>query len=86
MGIEVEEYEDGIAINGPQTIMGGTVGCFGDHRIVMTAAIAGLISSNAIIIDSTASVNTSFPSFWSLLNTLSADLTERTSIQSSSDK
>ena len=86
MGLEVEEYDDGIAIEGPQPIRGGFVRCFGDHRIVMTAAIAGLISSTDVTIDSITSVDTSFPSFWSLLNSLSVEETESFATQSSTDK
>ena len=70
MNIEVEEFEDGLAIVGPQRIRGNAVHCFGDHRIAMTAAIAALVSFEEIHIDSVASVDTSFPSFWTLLNSL----------------
>ena len=47
MGITVEEYEDGIAIDGPQSIAAGSVHCFGDHRIIMTAAIGLLAHQDA---------------------------------------
>ena len=76
LGIEVEEFEDGIAIEGPQSIEGGLVHCFHDHRIIMTAAIAGAVSSTEVTIDSIDSVATSFPSFWSLLDSLSVKVVQ----------
>ncbi len=72
MGIEVEEFEDGLAIEGPQPIVDNHVHCFGDHRITMTAAIAALISFEELVIDSITSVDTSFPTFWMLLEALAA--------------
>ena len=62
----MEEYPDGIAIDGPQTIL-GKVNAHHDHRIIMTAAIAGLIALDDVTIDSIAAVATSFPSFWESL-------------------
>lgn len=70
LGIEVTEYEDGLSITGPQSIGGGRVRCMNDHRIVMTCAIASLVSEGSIEIDSVDAVSTSFPSFWDLLTQL----------------
>jgi len=67
LGINVEELEDGLIINGPQPIQSGSVQGFGDHRIIMTAAIAALVSGEAVVIDDPAAVDTSFPSFWDIL-------------------
>lgn len=70
LGIEVTEYEDGLSITGPQSITGGSVQCLNDHRIVMTCAIASLVSEGSIELDSVEAVSTSFPSFWDLLKQL----------------
>ena len=63
-GIEVEEFEDGYAITGGK-IKSATVQSFGDHRIAMSFAIAGLLGDMKIVdIDCIA---TSFPNFIELL-------------------
>ena len=41
LGGEIEEFEDGFAIDGPQKLTGGRVESAGDHRIAMAFAIAG---------------------------------------------
>ncbi|MGM0415080.1 MAG: 3-phosphoshikimate 1-carboxyvinyltransferase, partial [Bacillota bacterium] len=43
---------------------------FGDHRIGMTMAIAGLIAENGIIVNNSESINISFPDFEKLINNL----------------
>ena len=59
-------YDDGIEITGGK-ISGATIDSYGDHRIAMAFAIAGLISKDPITILNTENVSTSFPSFFSLI-------------------
>ena len=59
-------YDDGIEINGGK-ISGATINSYGDHRIAMAFAIAGLISKDPITILNTENVSTSFPGFFSLI-------------------
>lgn len=59
-------YDDGIEITGGK-ISGATIDSYGDHRIAMAFAIAGLISKDPIIILNTENVSTSFPGFFSLI-------------------
>ena len=59
-------FNDGIEINGGQ-ILGCTVDSYGDHRIAMSFAIAGLVSKNPITILDTENVSTSFPGFLTLI-------------------
>jgi len=59
-------FNDGIEINGGQ-ILGCTVDSYGDHRIAMSFAIAGLVSKNPITILDTENVSTSFPDFLTLI-------------------
>jgi len=69
LGIEVEEREDGMVIPGSQTIKGGCrCQSYGDHRIAMSLAIAGLIAEEEVIIQNTECINTSFPSFSDLID------------------
>lgn len=65
LGIEVEEYPDGIRISGG-TIHGGRVESVGDHRIAMSFAIAGLVATGPIEIMHCENVATSFPGFVAL--------------------
>ncbi|HSX19818.1 MAG TPA: 3-phosphoshikimate 1-carboxyvinyltransferase, partial [Gammaproteobacteria bacterium] len=62
LGIEVNEFSDGLAITGG-VISGGEVASGGDHRIAMTFAMAGLVAQHAIIVQDTAHIATSFPGF-----------------------
>ncbi len=62
LGIDVEAFEDGIKITGGK-IGGGAVDSFGDHRIAMAFAVAGLRAESSIEISNCANVATSFPNF-----------------------
>ncbi len=68
MGAEVEETADGMIIEGGKPLRGATVTSFGDHRIAMAFAIAGLFADGETIIENAACVNTSYPGFESSLN------------------
>ena len=71
LGAEIEEYPDGMKIKGNTELKGGIeVDSYGDHRIGMTMAIAGLISKNGIIVNNSESINISFPDFGNLINNL----------------
>ncbi len=63
MGAEVEEFEDGMAITGGRPLKGAVIDSFGDHRIAMAFAIAGLFARGETVIKNTECVNTSYPGF-----------------------
>lgn len=63
MGVEVEEFPDGMAITGGRPLKGARLKCFGDHRIAMAFAIAGLFAKGETVIEDTACVQTSYPGF-----------------------
>jgi 3-phosphoshikimate 1-carboxyvinyltransferase len=63
MGAEVEEFEDGMEIQGGHPLHGAAIDSFGDHRIAMAFAIAGLFASGETLIRNTDCVNTSYPGF-----------------------
>jgi 3-phosphoshikimate 1-carboxyvinyltransferase len=64
MGGEVEEFDDGMVIPGGQKLQGAQLDSYGDHRIAMAFAIAGLLAeSGETTIVNTACVNTSYPTF-----------------------
>jgi len=67
LGVAVEEREDSMSIQGGMRFEGGEIRSYGDHRIAMAFAIAGLCSEVGITIDDAACVDISFPSFFDLL-------------------
>ncbi|KIM10331.1 MAG: 3-phosphoshikimate 1-carboxyvinyltransferase [Sulfuricurvum sp. PC08-66] len=66
-GITTHEFEDGYEITGG-TLHQATVESFGDHRIAMSFAVAGLVCG--MTIEDVACVDTSFPNFFTLLERL----------------
>lgn len=67
LGVQVEGHEDGMTIHGRENLRGGKVKSCGDHRIAMSAAVAGLRAVSEVEIEDTACTATSFPPFWELL-------------------
>jgi 3-phosphoshikimate 1-carboxyvinyltransferase len=63
MGAQVIELSDGLEIHGPAPLRGGRIGSFGDHRIAMAFAIAGLFADGETIIQDTECVEISYPGF-----------------------
>jgi 3-phosphoshikimate 1-carboxyvinyltransferase len=70
MGVEVQETEDGMEIQGGKPLHGATVDSFGDHRIAMSFAIAGLFAEGETVITGTDCVATSYPGFEKQLQSL----------------
>ena len=62
MGAEATEEGDTICITGRSTLPGGTVSSFGDHRIAMAGAIAGLRCP--VTVEGKDAVQKSYPRFW----------------------
>jgi len=65
LGIKTEVFADGLAITGGK-ILGGVVDSFGDHRIAMAFAMAGLVAQDQIVVQNTCNIATSFPDFVSI--------------------
>jgi len=74
-GARVTEHEDGLTIEGTggDLLQGADmIATHLDHRIAMSMAIAGLVSQRGIEVDDTMPIATSFPSFETLLDGLTA--------------
>jgi len=71
LGVQVEEYPDGFSVPPGQQIQGGRVQTFGDHRIAMAFAVAGLIARRPVELDHPSCVSVSFPEFFEKLRSLS---------------
>lgn len=70
LGAQVEELDDGMIIAGGGGLKGGECESYGDHRMAMSLAVAGLISEDGVEINDVECVNTSFPGFWRMLSSL----------------
>jgi 3-phosphoshikimate 1-carboxyvinyltransferase len=70
MGAQVEEREDGMTVPGPQRLRGAPVDSFGDHRLAMAFAIAGLMAEGETDIGNREAVAVSFPDFFAGLEDL----------------
>jgi 3-phosphoshikimate 1-carboxyvinyltransferase len=64
LGADVKQTDDGLVINGRNRLSGGTVNCFNDHRIAMSAAISAAVSDSAITVNGAECVAKSYPDFW----------------------
>ena len=67
LGVQVEEREDGMRIEGGGRLQGARLKSYGDHRVVMALAVAALSSEGGVEIDDSASADISFPGFFDLL-------------------
>ena len=75
VGINVSSNNDSIDIEGSE-IFGGKINSFGDHRIAMSFAVAGLVSKKSITITDTKNICTSFPTFIDIMREQGAEVYE----------
>ncbi len=74
-GVVLEEFDDGLAITGTGGAPipgGGNAVSRLDHRIAMSMTVAGLAAAAPIAIDDIAPVQTSYPAFFDVLDSLVA--------------
>jgi 3-phosphoshikimate 1-carboxyvinyltransferase len=79
LGVEVEEWQDGMRIEGRAPLRGGAVRTHGDHRVAMALAVAGLSARGGVELDDSRCADISFPGFFELLDSVRSDgaVTER---------
>jgi 3-phosphoshikimate 1-carboxyvinyltransferase len=63
MGAQVVELSDGLEIHGRAPIHGARLSSFGDHRIAMAFAVAGLFAEGETVIQDIDCIATSYPGF-----------------------
>jgi len=73
MGADIEEMEDGLIIR-RSPLKGARVRGHGDHRVVMSLTIAGLMAYGETEIDTAEAVSITFPNFLNLIETLGAEI------------
>jgi 3-phosphoshikimate 1-carboxyvinyltransferase len=67
VGVEAEEVEDGLDIQGSDRPARGAVLSLGDHRIAMAFGVLAALPGNEITIDDTGCTDVSFPGFWEMV-------------------
>jgi 3-phosphoshikimate 1-carboxyvinyltransferase len=73
MGARIEERKDGLRIHGPTPLHGADTESYGDHRIAMTLAVAGLIAGGETRVRNVECVDTSFPGFRQMMERVRKD-------------
>ncbi len=81
MGVQVEEFEDGMEITGGRPLKGAEMKSYGDHRIAMAFAVAGLFAEGPSTILGTECVRTSYPGFDHHLAAVCREATEESAYQ-----
>src|SRR3954451_1230012 len=63
MGAQVIEMNDGLEIHGPAPLRGARVASFGDHRIAMAFAVAGMFAEGETVVQDVDCIKESYPGF-----------------------
>jgi 3-phosphoshikimate 1-carboxyvinyltransferase len=71
MGVQVSELQDGLEIHGPAPLHGARVPSFGDHRIAMAFAVAGLFADGETVVQDAECIRESYPGFEAVLEEFS---------------
>lgn len=69
-GGTVRLFSDGFELRGNQKFIGAVVDSGGDHRIAMAGVVASAIANSQTIIHNIDCINTSFPNFQQIFNTV----------------
>jgi len=75
-GVPCEELPDGMIVSGGAPLHAARIESRGDHRIAMSAALLAMLADGKSIIDGAEAVDTSFPGFVALMQSLGANITE----------
>ena len=73
MGGQVEETPDGLVIHGTMSLRGADCRSYGDHRVAMAMAIAGLVARGETTVAGAESASVSYPEFWRQLASLAGE-------------
>jgi len=73
MGADVEERRDGLAVRGG-ALRGARLDSHGDHRMVMTLAVAGLVAEGTTVISEIECVKKTFPAFVAEMQSVGCDM------------
>ena len=77
LGACIKEMQAGLVIDGRESLRGGKVDSWNDHRIAMALAIAATKCKEPVIISNASCVNKSYPDFWEHYKVLGGRIDER---------
>ena len=64
LGADIEETEEGMIIYGKESLEGGEVDSYNDHRIAMMASVAAIVCKDRVIINNAEAINKSYSKFY----------------------
>ncbi len=70
MNVNVKELTDGLIIEGREKLQPAVIQSHGDHRVAMSMAIAGLTAEGETTIEDAGCIDTSFPGFIKMLESV----------------
>lgn len=76
IGADIEEKEDGLIIRGKESLIGGNVNSWNDHRIAMALAVASIKCKEPVIIKDALCIRKSYPDFWKDFRKLGGNMDE----------
>ena len=76
LGADIVETEDGLIINGKESLKGGIVDSWNDHRIAMALSIASIRCTEPVILTGSATVSKSYPEFYRDFSALGGKVSE----------
>lgn len=74
LGVRVKELEEGIKVFGTDRLAGGELNSYGDHRMAMALAIAGLAADEKVKVKGAESIDISYPNFVHDMKSLGAKM------------
>jgi len=74
MGVEIDELDDGMVIKGVVESGDVELESYGDHRIAMALAVAGMASSGVTVINDAECAAVTYPDFVEDFKRLGADI------------
>jgi len=69
-GVDIQEADDGLIINGGRNFNGAVCESYHDHRIAMACALMGLVAQDQTIVHDAECIDISFPGFQDILSVL----------------
>lgn len=74
LGADIRGTEDGCVIEGVERLHGGRIEHNGDHRMMMAAAVASLVSDGPVSMENDACWNVSYPGFLEQMRSIGMDI------------
>jgi len=74
LGARVEELPGELRIQGAKQLKGAKLSSYGDHRMAMALAVAGLVAKGETVIDRAESIKVSYPTFVEDMRKLGANI------------